>query len=677
MKHPIPFICFLLSSVLLFAEDGNRLWLRMEANADARISANRKSPTVDIAVRELQTQWHGVAVQLNVTGKKTTRAAEAEGYTIAGNSQTGVVISSPSDRGVLYGACHLLRLQETGQAGGDLNIFETPRYDLRILNHWDNLNRTVERGYAGYSLWKWDELPGVLSPRYEAYARANASIGINGTVLNNVNANPQILTRDYLVKVKALADVFRPYGLKVYLSVNFASPGELGGLPDSDPLNRDVVRWWRDKAKEIYALIPDFGGFLVKANSEGLPGPQDYGRTHADGANMLADALKPYRGIVMWRAFVYSPGREDRAKQAVQEFMPLDGQFRDNVIIQIKNGPVDFQPREPFSPLFGALRKTPEMVEFQITQEYLGFSNHLVYLAPLFRETLDGDTYSDGQGSTVAKITDGTLRQAGTTAIAGVANIGEDANWCGHIFAQANWYAFGRLAWNPDLSSEDIAGEWLKMTFTADPAFVDPVRTMMLTSREACIDYMMPLGLHHIFAFNHHYGPEPWGDMPGGRADWMPRYYHNADSAGLGFDRSATGSDAAAQYFPPLNGIYGDAARCPENLLLWFHHVPWGYAMKNGDTLWDNLCRRYDGGVRQVREYQKIWDRMEPFVDGERFRSVQSKLKIQARDAVWWKDACLLYFQTFARRPIPYDVERPVHELEDLKKIRLNTGSHN
>jgi alpha-glucuronidase len=692
MKQISLFICFFLCSMLLFAEDGNRLWLRYERlpetiandySKQIQFLSSANSETGKIIGKEFREAFEAM------TGKqlffsKTFRQKNSvcfeidkqieKGYVIQPKTVKGgtyIAVSAPDNENLLYGMFHLLRLMQTQADISNLNIREIPRYERRILNHWDNLDGSIERGYAGHSLWQWDELPQTLSPRYEAYARANASIGINGTVLNNVNANPLILSPEYLVKVKALADVFRPYGLKVYLSVNFSSPKELGGLPDSDPLNKEVVQWWNDKVREVYALIPDFGGFLVKANSEGLPGPQDYGRTHADGANMLADALKPYKGIVMWRAFVYSPSKEDRAKQAVLEFTPLDGQFRDNVIIQIKNGPIDFQPREPFSPLFGALRKTQEMLEFQITQEYLGFSNHLVYLAPLFKETLDNDTYSDGQGSTVTKITDGTLRPAQITAIAGVANTGDNANWCGHSFAQANWYAFGRLAWNPDLASEQIANEWLKMTFTPNPEFIDPVKKLMLSSRETCVDYMMPLGLHHIFAFNHHYGPEPWGDMPGGRLDWMPWYYHNADTVGVGFDRTVTGSDAVSQYFPPLNAIYNDIARCPENLLLWFHHVPWEYPMKNGRSLWDNLCYRYDEGVRQVREYQKIWDRMEPYVDAQRFKEVQSKLRIQAHDAVWWKDACLLYFQTFSKRPIPYDIERPVHELEDLKKIRI------
>jgi alpha-glucuronidase len=675
MKYLIYPVLFLLLPLSLFAEDGSRLWLRFPQTEQgkARIITKDKSPSIDIARQELTNHWQGQPVEFRLDKKLT---GLKDGYQIKGN-QDKIIISASQDAGLLYGAYHLLRLQETGADISNIDIEEIPSYDIRILNHWDNLDWTIERGYAGHSLWKWDELPDTLSPRYKEYARANASTGINATVLNSVNASPDILKEDYLLKVKVLADIFRPYGIKVYLSVNFSSPKILGGIKDSDPLNPDVRKWWKDKAKEDYSLIPDFGGFLVKANSEGQPGPQDYGRTHADGANMLADVLKPYNGIVMWRAFVYNPSEEDRAKQACAEFVPLDGQFRDNVIVQIKNGPVDFQPREPFNPLFGALKKTQEMVEFQITQEYLGFSNHLVYLAPLFKETLDNDTYSDGEGSTIAKITDGTLRPGKITAISAVANIGEDANWCGHHFAQANWYAFGRLAWDYDLSSEQIADEWIKMTFSNEQEFVGPVKQMMLTSREAAVDYMMPLGLHHIFAFGHHYGPEPWCDVPGARPDWMPWYYHKADSAGLGFDRTETGSNAVSQYFPPLNGIYNNMETCPENLLLWFHHVPWDFRMKNGKTMWDNLCYRYDSGVQQVREYQKIWDRMEKYVDGQRFGEVQSKLRIQARDAVWWKDACLLYFQTFSKRPVPYDIERPVHELEDLKKIKLDMKHHN
>ena len=660
-------ILIFVSAGILQAEDGGRLWLPADTNANARVFSNRKNPTVDIALQELQKHWKAAPVQLAISSKKEAGHLGRDGFKLSGNIRTGITVSALTERGLLYGAYHLLRLQETGALEGDISITEIPSYDRRILNHWDNLDGSIERGYAGRSLWKWEQLPGTLSPRYEAYARANASIGINGTVLNNVNANPKILTDEYLVKVKALADVFRPYGLTVYLSVNFAAPKTTGGLPTADPLDNEVRQWWKQKAKEIYRLIPDFGGFLVKANSEGQSGPQDYGRSHADGANMLADALAPYNGIVMWRAFVYNPTREDRAKQAYHEFVPLDGQFRDNVIIQIKNGPVDFQPREPASPLFGALRHTPEMIEFQVTQEYLGHSRQLVYLAPLFEETLQTDTYADGKGSTVAKITDGTLRPAKVTAIAGVANTGDNANWCGHLFAQANWYAYGRLAWNHSLPSEQVADEWIRMTFTSDASFLNPVKEMMMTSREACVDYMMPYGLHHIFSFNEHYGPGPWDDAPGGRPDWMPRYYHNADTAGVGFDRTATGSDAVAQYFPPLNEVYGDRTRCPENLLLWFHHVPWTWPMKNGRSLWDNLCFRYDAGVQQVRAYQSLWDGMEPYVDAQRFRQVQSKLKTHLHDAIIWKDACLLYFQAFSRAPIPAGVEPPVHTLEELK----------
>jgi alpha-glucuronidase len=667
---------FLIIPLMTFAEDGSQLWLRFPAkngiSADKIISKGN-SATLNIAKKELMNHWQGQEIELRTDNSLKNLKG---GYTIK-SVQNKLVISAEKETGLLYGVYHILRLQQTNSTTANLNITEKPSYDIRILNHWDNLDGTIERGYAGHSLWKWEDLPNKISPRYEEYARANASIGINATVLNNVNASPNMLRKDYLQKVKVLADIFRPYGIKVYLSVNFSSPKVLGGLENSDPLNKDVQKWWKDKASEIYKIIPDFGGFLVKANSEGQPGPQDYGRTHADGANMMADVLKPYGGMVMWRAFVYSPSKEDRAKQAYLEFVPLDGKFRENVIVQIKNGPVDFQPREAFNPLFGALKKTPEMVEFQITQEYLGQNNHLVFLAPLFKETLDSDTYSDGKGSTIAKITDGTLRPAKLTAISAVANIGEDKNWTGHHFAQANWYAFGRLAWNHDLSSEQIADEWIKMTFTDNEKFLNPVKEMMLTSRETAVDYMMPLGLHHIFAGGHHYGPEPWGDYNGGRPDWSPVYYHQANAEGLGFDRTKTGSNAVSQYFPPLNEIYGNIKTTPENLILWFHHVPWNYKMKDGKTMWEELCYKYDSGVRRVRDYQNIWNKMQAYVDNERFTDVQAKLKIQAEDAVWWKDACLLYFQTFSKQPIPADIEKPVHNLEDLKKIKLNMGHHN
>lgn len=560
---------------------------------------------------------------------------------------------------MLYAAYHLLRMQETGQNVVEAQTTENPAYNLRILNHWDNMDRTVERGYAGQSLWNWEELPNTLSDRYKEYARANASIGINGTVLNNVNASPKILSAEYLQKVKALADIFRPYGLRVYLSVNFASPMALDSLSTADPLDKEVIRWWKNKVKEIYRIIPDFGGFLVKANSEGQPGPCDFGRTHAEGANMLADALKPYKGIVMWRAFVYSPSDADRAKQAYLEFEPLDGQFRNNVIVQVKNGPIDFQPREPYSPLFGAMQHTPLMAEFQVTQEYLGHSNHLAYLAPMWKEFFE------------------FVAPASLKAVAGVANIGTDANWCGHTFAQANWYAFGRLAWQPSLSSGNIADEWLKQTFGSQPSDINAqLKKMMLDSHEAVVNYMMPLGLHHIFAWGHHYGPEPWCSIPGARPDWLPSYYHRADKQGIGFDRSSKGSNAVAQYPETLAKQYDNIDTCPEEYLLWFHHVPWSHRMKSGRSLWDELCHHYDNGVRQVRDFQKIWDAAEKYIDAERFHEVQSKLKIQARDAVWWKDACLLYFQEFSGMPIPYEIERPIHELKDLQKVHLPISNY-
>lgn len=646
---------YLLICIALFfinqmaAENGSRLWLRQSGGAGASVEvlSRHASATLNIAAEELRQSWRGNPVILSIEKDK---ALAADGFKIV-CSESKIRVISPTGTGLLYAAYHLLRLQESGQAIASTT--ENPAYTLRILNHWDNTDRTVERGYAGESLWDWEKLPHTLSQSYKDYARANASIGINGTVLNNVNASPEILSAEYLNKVKALADVFRPYGISVYLSVNFASPMVLDSLPTADPLDKRVIRWWKKKAGEIYGLIPDFGGFLVKANSEGQPGPCDFGRTHADGANMLADALRPHKGIVMWRAFVYSPSDADRAKQAYLEFKPLDGNFRSNVIVQVKNGPVDFQPREPYSPLFGAMRHTPLMVEFQITQEYLGHSNHLVYLAPMWKEFFD-------------LVPPSTLK-----AVAGVSNIGSDANWCGHPFAQANWYAFGRLAWNPSLSSEAIADEWLRQTFSKEKEFVEPIGRLMLRSHEAAVDYMMPLGLHHIFAWGHHYGPEPWCDVPGARPDWMPSYYHRAGANGIGFDRSRTGSHATAQYPDSLCRLYDDPSTCPEQYLLWFHHLPWNHRMKSGRTLWDELCHRYDSGVQQVREFQKTWDRVESLIDAERFRDVQSRLKTQLRDAVWWKDACLLYFQEFSKLPIPYGIERPIHELEELKKIVL------
>ena len=631
------------------------MWLRLPVNAHAEISAPRQSPTLNIAVEELQQAWKGAPVRLVIQKDKQL---QPEGFRIR-HEDNKITLTSPTETGLLYAAYHLLRMQETGQNVVEAQTTENPAYNLRILNHWDNMDRTVERGYAGQSLWNWEELPNTLSDRYKEYARANASIGINGTVLNNVNASPKILSAEYLQKVKALADIFRPYGLRVYLSVNFASPMALDSLSTADPLDKEVIRWWKNKVKEIYRIIPDFGGFLVKANSEGQPGPCDFGRTHAEGANMLADALKPYKGIVMWRAFVYSPSDADRAKQAYLEFKPLDGQFRNNVIVQVKNGPIDFQPREPYSPLFGAMQHTPLMAEFQVTQEYLGHSNHLAYLAPMWKEFFE------------------FVAPASLKAVAGVANIGTDANWCGHTFAQANWYAFGRLAWQPSLSSGNIADEWLKQTFGSQPSDINAqLKKMMLDSHEAVVNYMMPLGLHHIFAWGHHYGPEPWCSIPGARPDWLPSYYHRADKQGIGFDRSSKGSNAVAQYPETLAKQYDNIGTCPEEYLLWFHHVPWSHRMKSGRSLWDELCHHYDNGVRQVRDFQKIWDTAEKYIDAERFHEVQSKLKIQARDAVWWKDACLLYFQEFSGMPIPYEIERPIHELKDLQKVHLPISNY-
>lgn len=589
----------------------------------------------------------------------------------------GRTIMARTETGAMYGKYALQRMERTGKADGTMDICEEPTFERRILNHWDNLDNTIERGYAGWSIWHWGEP--VPTERIRQYAQLNASIGINGSVLNNVNATPEMLRHDYLERVAQIADIMRPYGVQVYLSVNFSSPAALGGLETSDPLDPAVQQWWASKAEEIYGLIPDFGGFLVKANSEGLPGPQDFGRTHADGANMLADALAPYDGIVMWRAFVYAPNSPDRANQAYDEFVPLDGKFRDNVLVQIKNGPVDFQPREPFSPLFGAMSKTAMMVEFQITQEYMGGSNHLVYLSTQFEECLDSDTYCEGPDCTVADVTSGKIypEAYSTTAIAGVANIGRDANWCGHDFAQSSWYAFGRLAWNADLTSEEIAKEWLQQTFTSEPAFVEPVLGMMMTSRETAVDYMMPLGLHHIFAGEHHYGPEPWYEPEGARLDWLPKYYHQAGPDGIGFDRTRSGSGNVNQYHEPLASMYNSLETCPEELLLWFHHIPWDHKMSTGRTFWDEMCVRYDRGIKKVREYQAVWEEARPYVDQARWEAVKAKLKIQESDARWWRDACVQYFGEFSGMPVPDYVEQPERPLEELKKIKLNMKHHN
>jgi alpha-glucuronidase len=574
-----------------------------------------------------------------------------------------IVIAANRDIGALYGAFALLRQLQTERSLRDIAIASAPRIQLRLLDHWDNLDGSVERGYAGSSLWDWARLPDSLSARYRDYARANASIGINGTVLTNVNANAQVLTPSYLTKVAALASVFRPYGITVYLTARFSAPMEIGGLKTADPLDSTVRSWWRHKADEIYGFIPDFGGFLVKANSEGQPGPQDYKRTHADGANMLADAVAPHGGVVMWRAFVYSsevPG--DRVKQAYDEFMPLDGAFRENVLVQVKNGPLDFQPREPFHPLFGAMPKTPLMMEFQITKEYLGQDTHLVYLAPLFAEVLNADTFAKGQGSLVGRVIDGSLHGYRRTGIAGVANIGSDRNWSGSHFNQANWYAFGRLAWDHALSPSEIADEWIRMTWSNDALVVARVKEMMLSSREAVVNYMTPLGLAHIMATGHHYGPGPWVSRLA-RADWTPVYFHRADTLGIGFDRTASGSNAVAQYFPPVRDRYASRATVPDSVLLWFHHVGWTERLSSGGTLWEELVHRYNAGVDSVRAMQRAWQTLQTKVDSERFSDVNAFLAIQEKEARWWRDAVVQYFQTFSRLPIPAGYEAPAHPL--------------
>lgn len=582
------------------------------------------------------------------------------------NGKPVTVVAAKKDIGVLYGIFHYLKLIQTNQNLDNLHIKEEPRLQYRVLNHWDNLNGTIERGYAGYTLWDWERLPMYKDQRLIDYARANASVGINGAVLNNVNANAKSLRTEWLVKASGLADAFRPYGIKVYLTARFSAPKEIGGLPTADPVDPKVRQWWKDKVKEIYSIIPDFGGFLVKANSEGQPGPQDYGRTHADGANMMAEALAPYGGVVFWRAFVYQNERHiDRVMNGYEEFKPLDGQFAKNVFVQPKNGPIDFQPREPFHPLFGAMPKTALAMEVQITQENLGHSMHLVYLGSLFEEVLQSDTYEHGKGSTVSKVLQNYKKTHGISGIAGVPNTGTDMNWTGHLFGQANWHAFGRLAWNPDLKAKGLSEEWIRMTFSNDEQVIKPIQKIMLMSREAAVNYMMPLGLNHIMNYDTHNGPEPWHDDP----TWKASDYHKVSEEGIGIDRTTKGTNAVSQYHSPLREELNDLATCPDNLLLWFHRVGWDYKMKSGRTLWEEMVSHYYQGVNEVTEMKTIWASLEGKIDQERFAHTQSLLDIQENEAKWWRDACVLFFGKYSGKPIPATFEKPAHSLEYYQKI--------
>lgn len=666
MKKYLILLITVLTSLHVSAQsDGSQLWLgKQYANSCQVISQLPNDATAKIAKQELENNWRGKNVELKIDKSLNL----GEGYNIyarpaqqGDNIQYEATITASNPIGLLYGAYELIRLQNTDAyntgSGNQQNFSkaidetEKPQVGLRILNHWDNLDGSIERGYAGKSIFKWEEIKlgkngkgGSISKslhdRLITYARANASLGINGSVLNNVNASPKMMTAEYINKVKVIANILRPYGIRVYLSINFASPMALGYTKTADPLDKKVQQWWKKKAKEIYATIPDFGGFLVKANSEGQPGPGDYHRTHADGANMLADAVKPYGGIIMWRSFVYGANHkgEDRVKQAVSEFKGMDGKFRDNVILQSKNGPLDFQPREPYAPIFDNIKQTPQIAELQITQEYLGQSKHLTYLAPMWKEFF------------------GFVNPDRLVGISGVANIGDDANWCGHPFSQANWYAFGRLAWNPSLTAEEIAHEWLVQTYeNQDERFTKPVEMMMMTSREACVNYMMPLGLHHIFKFDHHYGPEPDGFIASYPLEWCPVYYHKADAQGIGFDRSSKGTDAVGQYPEPYRSLYDNIETCPEEYLLWFHHVPWDYKMKSGSTLWQELCMKYNMGVAMVEVYRDFWHTSaKQYMKGheQEWQHTDSLLNVQLENAKEWRNTCLKYFQTFSKMKI-------------------------
>lgn len=695
MLKKISFLLLFISSTA-WADDGYRLWLKFDliknptqratyAKFSQFIYTEQQDAISQTASKELQTSLQGllgkrIPIAKNIQDKKggillkvsatdaKTQALADDGFAIY-TQNNNIVVSSKNPSGALYGAFALLRRIQTGLDISKIDITDSPKVRLRMLNHWDNPLGTIERGYAGSSLWKWYELPEVIDQRYIDYARANASVGINAVVLNNVNASARFLTDEYLQKVKALAAVFRPYGIKVFLSLNFAAPKILGKTKNSDPLAPEVRTWWNNKTQEIYKLIPDFGGYLVKANSEGEPGPQDFGRTHADGANMLAEALKPHQGIVIWRAFVYAADpKGDRFKEAYKDFKPLDGTFADNVMVQVKNGPIDFQSREPFHPLFGAMPKTPLAMEFQLTQEYLGFSTNLVYEAPLFKECLDSDTYVQGKGSTVAKVVDGSLDKHTLTAIVGVANTGSDRNWTGHLMSQANWYAFGRLAWNHALSSEQIAEEWIKMTLTQHPQSVTVIQDVMLKSREIYVDFTTPLGLHHVMGQNIHFGPEPWLERSA-RPDWTAIYYHRADSLGLGFNRTATGSNALSLYSPEVQQLWGNPDTCPLPYLLWFHHVPWTKQLSTGKSLWDEFSSRYYKGVASVEWMQKQWKSVANQIDPAIFADVDGRLAAQHREALNWRDACVLYFQQYANQPIPAPYPKPTRSLAEMKKI--------
>lgn len=594
-----------------------------------------------------------------------------EGYMIEHREVDGnqlTIIASNEDIGVLYGVFAFLRQLQTLQDLEGLSVKSSPKVEFRVVNHWDNLDRLVERGYAGLSLWDWGSLPDYKDPRYVDYARMNASIGINATAINNVNADPDILTEQFLTKVATLADVFRPYGIQLFLSVSFNSPVDIGGLETADPLDPDVADWWKSKVDEIYEKVPDFGGFLVKADSEGQPGPHGYGRNHAEGANMLADALAPHDGVVFWRAFVYDPAQTDRFREAYDEFVPLDEEFADNVILQVKNGPIDFQPREPFSPLFGAMEETNTMIELQVTQEYFGFDLHLAYMGPLFTEALNSDTYAKGEGSTVAKVVDGSMFEYEHTGMAGVINPGTDRNWTGHPFVQSSWYAYGRLAWDHTLTAEEIADEWIQMSYTTDEDFIEPVKEMMMMSREAGVNYRMPLGLTHLYAQGHHYGPAPWtADLP--RPDWTAVYYHKATEDGVGFDRTASGSNAVEQYHEPVASKFRDLDQISDDYLLWFHHVDWDHEMNTGRTLWNELVHKYYSGVEQVRHMQELWNSTEGLINSHRFEEVKALLEIQERDAIHWRNACILYFQSVNNLPIPEGYETPEHDLQYYKDL--------
>ncbi|WP_051572094.1 alpha-glucuronidase family glycosyl hydrolase [Ruminiclostridium cellobioparum] len=580
------------------------------------------------------------------------------------NEQKQLLVAGKTDRGLLYGVFSLLRLIQTGTGLDELPRIENPVNQLRMVNHWDNMDGSIERGYAGKSIfYKNNKITGNLA-RIGDYARILASVGINAIAINNVNVHKietLLITDRYIKDAAKLNEIFRSYGIKLFLSINFASPLSTGELSTADPLDKEVRKWWKNRAEFIYSHMPDFGGFLVKADSEGRPGPFTYGRTHADGANMLAEALKPHGGLVIWRCFVYNCLQDwrdrtiDRAKAAYDHFMPLDGAFAENVLLQIKNGPMDFQVREPVSPLIGGLEKTNQVLELQTTQEYTGQQKHLCYLVPMWKEVLDFDTCAKGRGTSVKKIISREVFKNKYGGFATVTNIGDDTNWTGHQMAQANTFGYARLAWDPELTSEEIAESWIRLTYSNDRILVGTIKDMLLGSWRTYENYTSPLGIGWMVNPNHHYGPnvdgyeyDKWGT------------YHRADHKGIGVDRTVrNGTGYAGQYHKEVARLYENVETCPEELLLFFHYIPYDYRLKSGETLIQYIYNTHFEGVEQAEELKRKWESLKDKVEEDVFDHVMERLEGQIAHSKEWRDIINTYF--FRKTGIPDELGRKIY----------------